>query len=385
MKRNSAQKILLVLVGLWICVAAFQPPADASPAAIPTPQLTISKVVAIGVDTPSPTLAIEGANFGAAPSVYMGISGGTLAQLTVVSASNNFISAELTSATSAPGTYLLVVSRGPSTTDVFSLAITIGGGAVTGDQGPGGQAGTMGPMGPAGPAGPIGPAGPAGPAGDTGPAGAAGATGPAGPAGDPGPAGASGPAGPEGPAGAAGATGCAGPVGPTGPAGSEGPAGPMGPMGPMGLTGATGPAGTPGASATFLVTGVWGGSLPRWWTGTGTFFTTYASTSAGEEPARGAPMPLACTLNSISLYASTNKRGLSDTTDTITLSIYKNNVATGMTCSATSTTTVHQAVGNTCTSNPVSFNVGDTLGLEWTHTNPSGSLSTQYGAGLRCQ
>jgi len=96
-------------------------------------------------------------------------------------------------------------------------------------------------------------------------------------------------------------------------------------------------------------------------------------------------MPLACTLNSISLYASTNKRGLSDTTDTITLSIYKNNVATGMTCSATSTTTVHQAVGNTCTSNPVSFNVGDTLGLEWTHTNPSGSLSTQYGAGLRCQ
>ena len=40
MKRNSAQKILLVLVGLWICVAAFQPPADASPAAIPTPRPT---------------------------------------------------------------------------------------------------------------------------------------------------------------------------------------------------------------------------------------------------------------------------------------------------------------------------------------------------------
>jgi hypothetical protein len=153
----------------------------------------------------------------------------------------------------------------------------------------------------------------------------------------------------------------------------------------MGLTGATGPAGPSGTGATFLVTGLTPGSVMKWWTGTGSFYTMYTSTSTGEEPARGAPMPLACTLNSISMYASTTKRGLSDTTDTITLAIYKNNVATGMTCSATSTTTVHQLGVNSCVSNPVSFNVGDTLGLEWTHSNPSFSLFTQFGAGLRCQ
>src|SRR5689334_5786151 len=59
----------------------------------------------------------------------MGVSGGVLTRLTVLSATNNnFITAQLTSATSAPGTYLLVVSRGPSSTDVFSIAITLDGG-----------------------------------------------------------------------------------------------------------------------------------------------------------------------------------------------------------------------------------------------------------------
>ena len=123
----------------------------------------------------------------------------------------------------------------------------------------------------------------------------------------------------------------------------------------------------------------------KWWTGTGSFYTAQSFTSSGEEPARGAPMPLACNLSTIAMYASTNKRGASDTADTITLTIYKNNVATAMACSSTSTTTVHQAVSNTCTANPVSFNVGDTLGLEWTHSNPSFTLFTQYAAGLRCQ
>jgi len=174
MKRNTARKILLVLVALWISVAVFQPPAYGLPAAIPTPQLTISKVVVIGLDTSGPTLSIEGANFSSTPTVYMGISGGTLTQLTVLYASNNFISAQLNGVTATPGTYLLVVSRGPSTTDVFSIAITMGGAAVTG---PGAQAGAMGPTGPAGPAGPVGPAGPAGPMGPAGAAGAAGSAG----------------------------------------------------------------------------------------------------------------------------------------------------------------------------------------------------------------
>jgi len=162
-----------------------------------------------------------------------------------------------------------------------------------------------------------------------------------------------------------------------------GPEGPTGATGPAGPTGPTGPAGT--AGSTFLSSGVTPGNILRWWTGPSNFYTMYTTTSSGEEPARGAPMPLACNLGTIAMYASTNKRGTSDGTDTITLTVYRNNINTGMTCSATSTTTVHQPGSNTCTSNPVSFNVGDTLGLEWTHSNPSFSLSTQYGAGLRCQ
>jgi hypothetical protein len=56
-----------------------------------------------------------------------------------------------------------------------------------------------------------------------------------------------------------------------------------------------------------------------------------------------------------------------------------------MTCSATSTTTVHEVMSTVCESNPVAFSMGDTLGLQWTHSNTSGTLFTQYAAGLSCQ
>src|SRR5207247_11280623 len=88
----------------------FQLTVSAAPAGTPPPQLTISKVVPNGLDTLNPTLAIEGANFGGAPKVYMGVSGGSLVQLTVISASQDFISAQLTCSSSSPGSLLLVVS-----------------------------------------------------------------------------------------------------------------------------------------------------------------------------------------------------------------------------------------------------------------------------------
>src|SRR5438046_1734153 len=256
MKRKTVLSSFLLLASLTVIpLAEFQTTVSAAPAGTPPPQLTISKVVPNGLDTLNPTLAIEGANFGAAPKVYMGVSGGSLVQLTVLSASQNFISAQLTSATSSPGTYLLVVSRGPSAT----------------------------------------------------------------------------------------------------------PGGP-----------------------TYLVTGITPGSLVKWWTGPGSFFSYYSSTFSGEEPARGAPMPVACSLSAIALYASTDKKAAADlNADTVILTIYKNNSATSMTCSATATTTLHQVVSNTCTSSPVSFNAGDTLGMEWTHSNPSFTLYTQYGVCLR--
>jgi hypothetical protein len=154
-----------------------------------------------------------------------------------------------------------------------------------------------------------------------------------------------------------------------------GPAGPIGPMGP---------AGSGGSGPIFLISGV-APTMARWWTGTGSFYSFYTNTSSGEEPSRGAPIPVACNLSAITMYASTNRRSLGDGPDTLTLTIFKNNSATLMTCSATSTTTVHEAISSSCSSNPVSLAAGDTLGLQWTHTNTSSTLFTQYGAGLQCQ
>jgi hypothetical protein len=342
--RNTALISFLLLASLTlISRTEFLPTTvSAAPAGTPPPQLTISKVVPNGLDTSHPTLAIEGANFGTAPEVYMGVSGGYLVQLTVLSASHNFISAQLTGATSSPGTYMLVVSRGHSTTDVYSVTVTLGAAGVAGPQGLPGPSGPAGPSGPQGATGPAGPSGPSGPTGATGPAGI-------------------------------GLTGATGPSGPTGP---TGPTGPMGPSGPPG-----GP--------TYLVTGITPGSIPTWWTGPGSFFLNYTSTFNGEQPARGAPMPVACSLSTIALYASTARNDNNLSPDTVTLTIYKNNIKqTSMTCSATATTTLHEVVSNTCTPSPVSFNVGDTLGMEWTHSksgSTNSTLITQYGAGLRCQ
>src|SRR5438093_2777376 len=346
MKRKTVLISFLLLASLTLIpLAEFQPTVSAAPAGTPPPQLTISKVVSHGLDTLNPTLAIEGANFGTAPKVYMGVSGGYLVQLTVLSAFQNFISAQLTGATSSPGTYMVVVSRGPSATDVYSMTVTLGAAGPAGPQGLPGPSGPVGPSGPQGAMGPAGPSGPSGPTGATGPAGATGATG-------------------------------------IGFTGATGPSGPSGPTGPTGLMGPSGPAGGP----TYLVTGITPGSLFKWWTGPGSFFSYYSSTFSGEEPARGVPMPVACSLSAIALYASTDKKAAADlNADTVMLTIYKNNSATSMTCSATATTTLHQVVSNTCTSSPVSFNAGDTLGMEWTHSNTSFTLYTQYGAGLRCQ
>src|SRR5262249_35876889 len=213
--RNTALISFLLLASLTlISRAGFQATTVyAAPAGTPPPQLTISKVVPNGLDTSHPTLAIEGANFGTAPEVYMGVSGGYLVQLTVLSASQNFINAQLTGATSSPGTYMLVVSRGRSANDVYSVTVTIGAAGVAGSQG---LPCPSGPPGPSGPQGATGPAGPSGPQGATGPAG---------------------PSGPSGPTGAQGLPGSSGPAGPSGPQGATGPVGPSGPSGPTGATG----------------------------------------------------------------------------------------------------------------------------------------------------
>jgi hypothetical protein len=88
-----------------------------------------------------------------------------------------------------------------------------------------------------GPQGPAGPAGAQGAVGPVGPAGAQGLVGPAGPAG---------PVGAQGPAGSANAQGRMGPEGKMGPMGRMGPEGKMGKMGPMGRMGPEGKMGKMG-------------------------------------------------------------------------------------------------------------------------------------------
>ena len=112
------------------------------------PQLAISKVVANGLNTTHPTLAIEGRNFGRVPSVFMGASGGLLVSLTVLSSSDSYINAQLNSQTSAPGSYLLVVARGPSANDISYFNVTLE--SVNSQT----AAGPTGPTGPTGPSAP---------------------------------------------------------------------------------------------------------------------------------------------------------------------------------------------------------------------------------------
>jgi len=167
-------------------------------------RVVITHATVSGMDSPLPTLTIDGQHFGSFPLVFFGAPGGVFQRLLVLNSTPSMIAAGLN--TVSPGTYLVVVqSRNGDDGQTASLAITIDGTGAAGPMGPTGAAGPMGPTGAAGamgPAGAAGPMGPTGAAGPMGPAGAAGATGPAGAAGPMGPAGAAGPMGPTGAPGA---------------------------------------------------------------------------------------------------------------------------------------------------------------------------------------
>jgi hypothetical protein len=210
-------------------------------------QVVITKTAVSGMDSPSPTLTIDGQNFGTSPLVFFGAPGGGFQRLSVLHSTSSMIAAGLN--TVSPGTYYVVVQSGKGEGQTAGLTVTIGAvgqtGATgaTGAPGPKGPAGAQGPAGPTGTTGAAGPIGPQGPAGPTGTTGTAGPIGPQGPAG---PTGTAGPVGPIGPQGPAGPTGTAGPVGPIGPQGPAGPTGTTGTAGPIGPQGLTGPAGAPG-------------------------------------------------------------------------------------------------------------------------------------------
>lgn len=143
-------------------------------------RLTISSASA---DLVNQQLTVTGENFGV-ETPLVALDGIVLA---VFSSNPTQIVAGLPPGLAAsPGTYQLVVMRGPSVPASATFAVALG--AVgpqgpRGDPGPSGAQGVQGVTGPAGPAGATGPAGASGPIGPMGPAGPLGPVGPAGPAG----------------------------------------------------------------------------------------------------------------------------------------------------------------------------------------------------------
>jgi hypothetical protein len=203
-----------------------------------------------------------------------------------------------------------------------------------------------------------------GPAGATGAAGTAGATG------------ATGTAGTVGPTGATGATGA------NGTAGTNGANGATGATGVQGLTGSAGPTGATGATGSAAASLLLGNSfnptglnffLPV--TGapnaTGSGFTTYGQVSI--------PVPVACTVDalSVSLFGT---GGSSSNTQTIT--VYRNGSATGVTCTASS-----PGIGSSSscsdTSHSQAFSAGDTIAVFGSQSNNSPIY--RIGTGIRCR
>ena len=216
----------------------------------------------------------------------------------------------------------------------------------TGATGAKGDTGTTGSTGAIGPKGDIG-TGSTGATGAKGDTGTTGSTGAAGPKGDIGPTGSTGAAGLKGDIGTTGSTGAAGPKGDIGATGSTGAIGPKGDTGNTGVTGAQGPTGAKGDFAILSggvefidpleTTGFVGLDERR----------VVASTPGGA----ASTMPVAGTLGELSVR-------LTHSAGVVTITLYKNGVATPLTCSIA-------AGSSTCSAGAasVAVAVGDTVAI----------------------
>jgi len=180
-------------------------------------------ISAASFDATAQQLRIFGASFGMSQG-FVSLNG---FPLPVISWDNTSIVVALSSAT-PPGSYLLTVSRGPSSTQFDSFSVAIGGLGLKGEKGDQGEPGPQGPTGDKGDPGEKGATGDPGPKGDTG------LQGPKGDQGDPGVKG------DKGDQGLQGLQGPKGDTGDVGPQGLQGPQGDPGPMGPSGLLGLAG-------------------------------------------------------------------------------------------------------------------------------------------------
>lgn len=177
-----------------------------------------------------------------------------------------------------------------------------------------------------------------------------------------------------------------GPTGPAGPAGATGPhgtTGATGPQGPAGPTGPQGPAGSSGQSLVFAAVILY----PTVWSPSSGFF--FSPNASGDATQSGnlilynqalIPMPVACTFDSLYVYAGAVPYGLGGG-GPITITLWVNNAATALSVNVDNTS---GTVTANQTGASVSVNPGDTISLQASGngvTMGSGTLATS----LHCQ
>jgi hypothetical protein len=175
----------------------------------------------------------------------------------------------------------------------------------------------------------------------------------------------------------AGTNGAAGAAGATGPTGATGPAGPTGPTGPAGPSGSGVNAVTfvtefvnPGSSAntTFYLSPI---------AHTGSPSTAANNVIASATESNFSAMPVACTMSALNVGVNNYNTSASDTT---TITVYLNQVATTMTCSVTTN-------GNhsSCRDTTHTFSVagGDSISLAFIENNAT--PFNKITVGLVCQ
>jgi Collagen triple helix repeat (20 copies) len=145
------------------------------------------------------------------------------------------------------------------------------------------------------------------------------------------------------------------------------PQGPAGATGPAGAAGATGPAGPAGANGsgvnaiTFAMEFINPGT-----TGTTFFMSPLSSQSTPTSSAIGTnftAMPVACTMSALNVGINNYSAPASDTT---TITIYKNQLATAMTCSGT---TNNNSSGCRDTTHVFSVAAGDSISIAFVETS----------------
>ncbi len=177
-----------------------------------------------------------------------------------------------------------------------------------------------------------------------------------------------------------GSTAATGSTGATGSASTiPGPTGPTGTTGATGATGATGPISTTlyEYRAQFTNTGV----SPVFFSPSLTNSNNGNSTISFSSLNR-VVVPLPCTMTQISWGAIVTATG-GGGANTATVTLYKNRLSAGLSCSATISNTVNATQSCNVTGGTASVNAGDTISLQLTETNPNPIIV--YGTFLRRQ